>query len=334
MSDTPNPLELDTVDRKLIEALIADGRATYAALAPVVELSQAAVRTRVQRLLDDHVITVTGRVDPASFGLGIFAFVFVEVSGRADDVAARIGEIDEAVFVVIGAGRFDLLVELRCRDNDRLLEALDRVRVLDGVRRIQSSTVVHYEKQDWTGVGNRNAVVTVPPAVAPAHQLDAIDQQLLFALLADGRATYAALAPLVGLSQAAVRDRVIDLLESNVISIQAHPVPQAMGIGGFTGLAIKANGPIATVVDTMVAMPEACLVVKTLGRYDLMAEMWFDDHDHLADLLEGLRGLPGVGLIETVPYLRVAVEQFGTIQRQSSSESDRTAASTKKSQGK
>ena len=146
-------VDLDSIDRVLIRELIQDGRATYAKLAPIVGLSQAAVRTRVQRLLDDRIITITGRVDPASFGLGIFAFAFLEVSREVDKVAALVSEVDDAVFVVAGAGRFDILVEVRCATRERMLSALDQIRIIDGVRRLQSATVLHYEKQDWTGVG-------------------------------------------------------------------------------------------------------------------------------------------------------------------------------------
>ena len=127
MSSAPLP-EVDDVDRALIAGLVEDGRATYAALAPGVGLSQAAVRTRVQRLLSEQVITVTGRVDPASLGLGVFAFAFLEVGGQVDKVAAAVADIDPAVFVVVTAGRFDLMVEFRCVDDDRLLDALDRLR--------------------------------------------------------------------------------------------------------------------------------------------------------------------------------------------------------------
>lgn len=304
------PIELDDVDRQLIDQLIVDGRATYAKLAPIVGLSQATVRTRVQRLLDEHIITVTGRVDPASFGLGVFAFAFLEVNEELEKTAARIGEIEEAVFVVVGAGRFDLLVELRCRDEERLLDALDRIRVLDGVRRLQSATVLHYEKQDWTGVGDRDATPKVAAAPAATGDLDAVDRRLMLELMADGRATYAALAPLVGLSQAAVRDRVIYLLDANSITIQAHPAAEAMGIGGFAGIAVKATGPVRPLVEAMNALAETTLVVRTLGRFDLLAELWFEGPDHLADLLDDLRGLPGVGTIDTLPYLRVAKEDF------------------------
>jgi len=306
------PVQLDEVDRALIAALIADGRATYAALAPIVGLSQAAVRARVQRLLDERIITVTGRVDPAALGLGIFGFAFIEAGGEVDKLAARVGELDEVVFVTIGLGRFELLAELRCSDSERLLDVLDEIRVLDGVRRLQTVTVLHYEKQDWTSVGDRAAGPTPAPTVGKGLELDDIDRQLLRVLMADGRATYAALAPVVGLSQAAVRDRVLDLLDSNVITIAAHPVPEAMGIGGFAGLAIKASGPVGPVVSALVKRPEATLVARTLGRFDVVSEVWFDDNDHLADMLESLRAVPGVGSIDTLPYVRITKEEFGS----------------------
>ncbi len=303
-------LGLDDTDRALIAELIADGRATYAKLAPVVGLSQASVRTRVQRLLDEGIVVVTGRVDPATFGLGVFAFAFLEIGAEIDKAVARLAGIDEAVFVAVGAGRFDLLVELRCTDSDHLVRILDRVRVIDGVRRMQSATVLHYEKQDWTGVGNRGATARRGAPVRSADDLDDIDRLLLRELIADGRASYAALAPVAGLSQAAVRDRVIDLIDSNVIAIEAHPLAEAMGIGGFAAIAIRAAGSTRAVVDALVDCAESTLVARTLGLFDITAELWFDDNDHLAEVLDRLRALRGVASIETVPYLRIAKEQF------------------------
>lgn len=302
---------LDGVDRALISALVADGRATYANLAPIVGLSQTAVRARVQRLLDERLVIVTGRVDPASFGLGVFAFAFLEVTREVDKTTARIAEIDDAVFAVISSGRFDLLVELRCADNDRLLEALDRVRGVEGVRRLQSATVLHYEKQDWTGIGNREARRRTVAPVRSGADLDDIDRALLRELIADGRASYATLAPIVGLSQAAVRDRVIDLIDGNVIAIEAHPVPEAMGIGGFSGIAVKASGPVGHVATAMADLAESTLVARTLGRFDVVAEVWYDDPDHLAVVLDRLRSVRGVGSVDTMPYLRITKEQFG-----------------------
>ena len=301
--------EIDDVDRALIAGLVENGRATYAALAPQVGLSQAAVRARVQRLFEEHVITVTGRVDPSSLGLGVFTFAFLELSGRVDKFAAAAADIDAAVFIVITTGRFDLMVELR-HDHDHLLDSLDRLRELEGVRRLRTATALHYDKQDWTGVGRRDAVPSIQPSPASTRELDATDRRLLLELMSDGRASYATLAPLVKLSQAAVRDRVLDMLADGIVSIQAHPVPEAMGIGGFAALAIKATGPVEPLVASLVDVPETCLVARTLGRFDATIEVWFEDHDHLADIVDRVRALSGAGSVDTIPYLRITHEAF------------------------
>ncbi len=308
------PVQLDDVDRALIRELIADGRATYAKLAPTVGLSQAAVRTRVQRLIDEHYIIVTGRVDPASLGLGTFGFAFLEVDEAVEKVAAGVADIDDAVFVAVTAGRYDLMVEFRSADTDGMLDVFDSLRTTAGVGRLQAAWAVHYDKQDWSGVGDRSAVRRPPRAVPAATELDEIDRKLLAELMADGRATYASLAPVVGLSQAAVRERVLDMIATNVVAIEAHPIPEAIGIEGYAAVALKADGPVRPVVEAMCELAETTLVARTLGRFDVAAEVWFDDNDHLMDVLDGLRSLPGVAALETVPYLRIAKEQFGSVQ--------------------
>ncbi len=311
----PDRIDLDDVDQALVRALMVDGRATYAQLAPKVGLSQAAVRTRVQRLLDDRVITISGRVDPASLGLGLFSFAFLEVSCAVEDLGKRIAEVDGVVFEVVTTGRFDLVAEVRCVGEPQLIEALDRIRTLDGIRRLQTITVLHYEKHDWTHIGDRETPATDTRPVTPSHDLDEVDRRLLTALIRDGRATYAALAPIVGLSQAAVRDRVIDLLDRRIVTVQAVPIPEALGIGGFAAVAAKVTGPVEPLVSALVDLPETTLVARTMGRFDLLAEVWFDDKDHLAAMLDQLRAEPGMGSIDTLPYMAVLKEDFGVTPR-------------------
>tara|TARA_B100000029_G_scaffold441236_1_gene458902 strand:- start:326 stop:1267 length:942 start_codon:yes stop_codon:yes gene_type:complete len=303
---------IDEVDRALIAELIIDGRASYAKLAPAVGLSQASVRTRVQRLLADQIITITGRVDPATFGLGIFAIAFVQVSGPTEPVARALAEVSDVVFVTVCAGQFEILVEVRCHTAESLIKALDAIRVTEGVGRVMSSTVLHYDKQNWAGVGHRELILNPAPKIHPSHVIDDIDRQLLIKLMADGRASYAQLAPTVGLSHAAVRERVIDLIDTNVISIQAHPEPTAMGIAGFAGVAVKARGPVAHMVQQLIALPETTLVLRTIGTYDVLAEVWFDDNDHLCDLLDNIRATCGLSTVECLPYLDIVREDFGS----------------------
>ena len=103
---------LDDVSKGIIEQLQEDGRRSYAAIGKVVGLSEAAVRQRVQRLIDGGVMQVVAVTDPLELGFARQAMVGVRVTGRLEPVADAIAEIQEVDYVVITAGSFDLLVEV------------------------------------------------------------------------------------------------------------------------------------------------------------------------------------------------------------------------------
>ena len=144
---------LDTVDEKLIRELKKDGRSSYARLAPMVGLSQAAVRARVQRLIDSGVISVVAIVNPDVLGIGLTAVVCIEVRGPARDVAADIKGLPEATFIVATAGRYDLLAELQCESQGHLLDTLDAIRTIPGVANVDSLPYLHLVKQNEPGGG-------------------------------------------------------------------------------------------------------------------------------------------------------------------------------------
>ena len=117
--------QLDETDRRIIEALQHDGRASYAELAELVTLSPAATRLRVQRLLDSGVVKVVGVTDPLALGYPVMAALGVRVERNVRDVADRIADIDGVIYVVFTSGSFDLLVEVLCEDSARLLNVID-----------------------------------------------------------------------------------------------------------------------------------------------------------------------------------------------------------------
>ena len=103
---------LDDVNKQIIEQLQRDGRMSYAALAKVVGLSEAAVRQRVQRLLDNGVMQIVAVTDPLTLGFARQVMVGLKVGGRhALGGAARSPQIPEVDYVVICAGAYDLLAE-------------------------------------------------------------------------------------------------------------------------------------------------------------------------------------------------------------------------------
>ena len=145
------PAELDDTDKAIIRALQIDGRTPYSKLGPAVGLSQAAVRQRVQRLIDRGVMQVVAVTDPATLGFAVQAMVAICVTGDVRKVAAALEDLPEVEYVVITAGRFDLLVEVVCSDSHHLLAVVnDRMRSIKGVTSTEVFTYLTLVKQTYS----------------------------------------------------------------------------------------------------------------------------------------------------------------------------------------
>jgi Lrp/AsnC family transcriptional regulator for asnA, asnC and gidA len=142
---------LDGVAKRIIEQLQEDGRRPYSAIGKAVGLSEAAVRQRVQRLLDAGVMQIVAVTDPLTVGFHRQAMVGVNVSGDVEPVAERLAGMEEVAYVVLTAGSFDLLVEVVCEDDDHLLEIVNkRIRAIPGVRATESFVYLKLRKQTYT----------------------------------------------------------------------------------------------------------------------------------------------------------------------------------------
>ncbi len=143
--------ELDDTDKAIIRALQIDGRAPYSKLGPAVGLSQAAVRQRVQRLIDRGVMQVVAVTDPATLGFAVQAMVAVCITGDVRAAAAALEDLPEVEYVVITAGRYDLLVEVVCSDMRHLLDVVnDRIRTVAGVTSTEVFTYLSLVKQTYS----------------------------------------------------------------------------------------------------------------------------------------------------------------------------------------
>jgi Lrp/AsnC family transcriptional regulator, regulator for asnA, asnC and gidA len=145
------PVTLDDVNRRLIEELQADGRRSYAALAGVVGLSEAAVRQRVQRLLDAGYMQIVAVTNPLELGFRRQAMVGVRADGDLREVAADLAKIPEVDYCVVTAGSFDILLEVVCQDDEHLLRLLNTsVRAVPGVRDSETFVYLTLTKQTYT----------------------------------------------------------------------------------------------------------------------------------------------------------------------------------------
>ncbi|GAB3945402.1 Lrp/AsnC family transcriptional regulator [Micromonospora vulcania] len=141
---------LDDVAKRIIEQLQEDGRRPYATIGKAVGLSEAAVRQRVQRLLDAGVMQIVAVTDPLQLGFPRQAMIGLRTDGDLEAVADRLAELEEVDYVVITAGSFDLLTEVVCRNDDHLLEILQRLRAVPGVLSTEAFVYLKLRKQTYT----------------------------------------------------------------------------------------------------------------------------------------------------------------------------------------
>ena len=149
-SRSPEPL-LDDVSLQIIRELQRDGRRPFTTIAKSVGLSEAAVRQRVQRLLDAGVMQIVAVTDPLRVGLHRQAMVGVKVDGDVRDIAAKLSANAEIDYVVICSGSHDLLVELTARDDEHLLEVINtQIRSIPGIRSTETFVYLRLEKQTYS----------------------------------------------------------------------------------------------------------------------------------------------------------------------------------------
>ena len=148
ISSAPNGL--DSLDRKIITRLQRDGRRAYGAIAEEIGLSEAAVRRRVQRLKDSGVMQIVAITDPLQLGYGREALIGIRVHGDVRLVADKVAAIDEANYVVMTAGSFDIIAEVLAKDDTDLVHLLnDSIRSIPGVTEVETFLYLKLAKQTY-----------------------------------------------------------------------------------------------------------------------------------------------------------------------------------------
>jgi len=146
-------------------------------------------------------------------------------------------------------------------------------------------------------------------AAAPVV-LDDISKRIIEQLQVDGRQSYAAIGKAVGLSEAAVRQRVQRLQDTGVMQIVAVTDPLTLGFRRQAMIGLKCDGDLEKVADDLAAMEEIDYVVITAGSFDLLLEVVCEDDDHLLEILSQVRGVPSVRSTETLVYLKLRKQTY------------------------
>ncbi|MGV0745800.1 Lrp/AsnC family transcriptional regulator [Mycolicibacterium sp. XJ870] len=291
---------MDEVDEAIISLLEGDGRLTHRDIAHRVGLSRSAAATRIQRLIATGQVVVRGVVHPAVLGRGALAHVSVMVDGPAAGIAASLAERDDVAFLSLTSGAYGLVAEVRVgsvRDIDGVVSEL---RSMPGVVGIDTLTYVEVLRD------------VVGPVGDVSVEVDDIDLALLRALQNDGRASYVDLAETVGLSPAGARRRVVRLIESQVVRIGAVVRHSGQDRQSALGLGIRLTGAADEVVSALMGMRSVIFVARTLGRFDLLVTVRAFSAAQLIEILDAVRVLSGVGVVDSWVHLDVVKESYAS----------------------
>jgi Lrp/AsnC family transcriptional regulator for asnA, asnC and gidA len=142
-------------------------------------------------------------------------------------------------------------------------------------------------------------------------QLDAVSKAIIEQLQADGRRSYAEIGKAVGLSEAAVRQRVQKLTESGVMQVVAVTDPMQLGFYRQAMIGIRATGDTTVVAERLAALSAVDYVVLTAGSFDILVEAVCESDEDLVELLnKQIRGIEGVVATETYVYLKLVKQLY------------------------
>ena len=148
------------------------------------------------------------------------------------------------------------------------------------------------------------------PEASHPH-LDGTAKRIIELLQADGRSSYASIGKEVGLSEAAVRNRVQKLSESGLLQIVAVTDPLLVGFTRQAMIGIRVAGELSPAADAVAALDQVAYVVTTAGSFDLLCEVVCEDDEELLDLVGStIRALPGVISTETFVYLKLNKQHY------------------------
>lgn len=127
--------KIDELDYLVLSELQKDGAMSLTVMAKKLGVSIGTVRNRMTRLLEDKTIQIIGRIDPGKVGFHAYARIFISVKPAKyiKEVAKSLAVLPEVSFLAMISGKYDLELNVQCRDNNHLLELMERIQAIEGV---------------------------------------------------------------------------------------------------------------------------------------------------------------------------------------------------------
>jgi DNA-binding Lrp family transcriptional regulator len=301
---------LPELDRSIIRILQEDGRAPYTQVARQLGVSEKAVARRVERLLEDRLIEITTLTDPELFGYHSAAFVGIHCTTDRllTEVLEDLSRSRAGDYAVITTGRYDLLVEILCRDASDMLTVVERdIRAVPGVRAVEILPYLrlHYQEPVWEKAQRDSGGKAGPDGPL---LIDSIDRHILNELNTEGRLPLLTISQRLGISESQVRKRVARMTASGAVRIIAITNPASLGFETIAWLGVVAapGHAVVDLADKVAMLPGVAYLAICAGRFDMLVEMVCRGEEQLVTLLDrGIRSLEGIAKIEVMICLEL-----------------------------
>ena len=310
-------IELDELDRQIVELLRRDGRRSSSSVARQLGVAKQTVAKRLDRLLKHDAIRIVARVDPVAFGFPLYCGIGVRVRpGSVDRVGEQLAAMDHIAWVGMSTGSYDLLADAFLPDTDAIFEFLhERLASMQDIVETREWLVLRSAKyvylrdeEQEAGAEALRGWTTKPGSTLAPARVDDLDRDIIGLLRQDGRRPFTDIARRMRVTEATVASRVDRLLRTGAVQVIAHVNWPVIGFPVDVSLSIKAaRGRAEEVGARLRTLPYVNFAGYTTGDYDIIAEAFLPDDASLLDFLnEQLGGIPGVESADTCHILRVS----------------------------
>ena len=321
---------LDELDRRLVHALLQDGRLPFRRIADVLGSSEQTIARRYRRLREAGVVRVVVLRDPRRYRENVFVRIRTK-PGAAAPIGESLARRDDVSWVTLAAGGTEVTCAMRSddpRDRDALI--LERLPKVGQVTDVSSATLLHVfgdsPSADWRALDDpldtaesdalrarqrrpgELAAGVDEPVLAPD------DADLLRHLAIDGRMSFAALAAAVGRSEASVARRVGALLDRGTLFARTEIAPALLGFDTLATLWLSvAPSSLERVGAEIASHPEVEFSGAVSGSANLVVSVICRDNpDLFRYLTRSLGSIDAIGESEIVVAVR-RLKQAGTI---------------------
>ncbi|UFS98578.1 Lrp/AsnC family transcriptional regulator [Nocardia huaxiensis] len=326
----PEPVEsvmLDPVDRGLLHALQIDGRAPFARIAEVLDVSDRTVARRYARLRAHGLLRVTGVPDSQSLGYSEWLVRVRVRPGAAAGVAQALARRPDTAWVSTLSSGAELAAIFRIPDDGAA--PLDLLARHQGITAVDAQLLLPLTTDRWrgrtaaltpaqidalrTGSAELTPISRLSGRLASAHAprvlaLTELDRRLLPALALDGRAGYPSLSRAVGWSESAVRRRLEELRHNRILRFDVEVAATAFGFRAQAALWLAVTpARVAAVAAQLAEHRETAFVGATTGEHNLIAIVVCHDAPALFRYLNTtVAALDGIERVESAVITGIA----------------------------